>query len=642
MPQNPKGDAERRSVLARLTRNPGVHGSWRAHVAARVRNETLLGFHAVRAVAHLVIAVAVVLAPINATPRDQLIIGIAIAFGGPATIAIAIFAPPGRRHLAGNLFLGVLVMVVCAVQPVLWGGGIVILTAVAIGAIPVESRRVALAQIIFFALGMGAVGWARSAPNWILPLIAFAVMTPSIERYYQRWRLRRAETNRKLEDATNLIRHQAEHDGLTGLITRNVFMSKLQEHLEASEGDDPVAVLVVDVHRFQEVNGVLGHRVGDQLLVVLARRFEQLPFATAAARLGGDEFAFVLVGDQARQPVKHAQAVVAAIEELVQIDRLKLSVSGSVGIAVAPDDGATAEVLMLRADTAMYRAKDAREQVMAFADSEGARVGEQLELGREIEHAIGNGQIELWFQPKIDLATERIVGAEGLARWRHPELGVLTPNRFLPLLNITNDYQAFTDEVIRQGIEFVAQAKRDGAALAVALNLSAMSFLDHGLVDRVATMLETSGVNAAQVTFEITESDILEDVSVNGPVFERLIDLGVELSIDDFGVGYSSLSRLRELPVQELKIDRSFVSRMESDPEDLIIVKAVVDLANVLGHRSVAEGVETLETWDRLREMGCDEAQGYLFGRPMPAAELLERFDANDGVRRFVLDKQRS
>ena len=307
---------------------------------------------------------------------------------------------------------------------------------------------------------------------------------------------------------------------------------------------------------------------------------------------------------------------------------------------MAPNDGLTAEVLMLRADTAMYRAKDARERVMAFADSEGARVGEQLELGREIEHAIGNGQIEVWFQPKIDLATERIVGAEGLARWRHPELGVLTPDRFLPLLDITNDYQAFTDEVIRQGIEFVAATKRDGAGLAVALNLSATSFLDHGLVDRVATLLETSGVDAKQVTFEITESDILEDLSVNGPVFERLTDLGVELSIDDFGVGYSSLSRLRELPVQELKIDRSFVSRMESDPEDLIILKAVVDLANVLGHRSVAEGVETVEAWDRLREMGCDEAQGYLFGRPMPAAELLARYAANDGVRRFVLDSQ--
>ncbi len=589
--------------------------------------------------AHLVIAVAVVLAPINTTPREQLIIGIAIALGGPATIAIAIFAPRGRRHLAGNLFLGVLVMVVCAVQPILWGGGIVVLTAVAIGAIPVESRRVALAQIIFFAVGMGIVGWVRSAPSFVLPLVAFAVMTPSIERYYQRWRLRRAETNRQLEDATKFIRHQAEHDGLTGLITRNVFMSKLQGCLQESDGDQ-VAVLVVDVHRFQEVNGVLGHRVGDQLLVVLARRFEQLSFAAATARLGGDEFAFVLVGDEARQPVKHAHAVIAAIEELVQVDRLKLSVSGSVGIAVAPDDGATAEVLMLRADTAMYRAKDAREQVMAFADSEGARVGEQLELGREIEHAISNGQIELWFQPKIDLATERIVGAEGLARWRHPDLGVLTPDRFLPLLNITSDYQAFTDEVIRQGIEFVVQTKRDGAGLAVALNLSAMSFLDHGLVDRVAAMLETSGVAAEQVTFEITESDILEDLSVNGPVFERLIDLGVELSIDDFGVGYSSLSRLRELPVQELKIDRSFVSRMESDPEDLIIVKAVVDLANVLGHRSVAEGVETVEAWDRLREMGCDEAQGYLFGRPMPAAELLERYTASDGVRRFVLDNQ--
>jgi EAL domain-containing protein (putative c-di-GMP-specific phosphodiesterase class I) len=206
------------------------------------------------------------------------------------------------------------------------------------------------------------------------------------------------------------------------------------------------------------------------------------------------------------------------------------------------------------------------------------------------------------------------------------------------LFSITNDYQAFTDEVVRQGIEFAALTQREGAGIGVALNLEATSFLDHGLVDRVAGMLEASGLRASNLTFEITESNILEDLTVHGPVFERLTALGVDLAIDDFGVGYSSLSRLRELPVQELKIDRGFVSRMESDAEDLIIVKAVVDLANVLGHRSVAEGVETIEAWDRLREMGCDQAQGFLFGRPMPPQEFLERYAANDGVRRFTLD----
>ena len=614
----------------------------RERLADRARNETLLGFHAVRGVAHLIIAVMITVVPFGPTLGERLIVAAVVAIAGPATFVIAVVAPAGRRHLAGNLFLGLLAMVISAVLPELWGGAIVVLTAVAIGAIPVEQRGIALAQVAFFAIGMGLVGWIRSASGWVLPLVAFVVMTPSIERYYQRWRLRQAETNRQLADATELIRHQAEHDGLTGLITRNVFVAQLREHLELADAAHPVAVFVVDVNRFEQVNDVLGHEVGDQLLVLLARRFARLPFPAAVARFGGDEFAFALTGVEARQARDRAEAVVAVVEELVQVDRLKLSVSASVGIAIAPEDGMTPEILIARADTAMCRAKDARCAVMPFVDSDSARVGEQLELGIELEHAIRDGQIEVWFQPKIDLASERVVGAEGLARWRHPEQGVLSPDRFLPLLNITSDYQAFTDEVIRQGIEFAANTKSDGAGMSVALNLSAKSFVDHGLPDRVSTMLEVGGVAASKLTFEITESDILEDLSVNGPVFAGLIELGLELSIDDFGVGYSSLSRLRELPVQELKIDRSFVSRMETDAQDLIIVKAVVDLANVLGHRSVAEGVETVEAWDRLREMGCDQAQGYLFGRPMPAAEFVAVYAASDGVRRFVLDDVRA
>lgn len=636
-PQKCLPHADDNNVFVRLGRNPQTSSPWRDQVAERMRSESLLGFHAIRVAAHLIVAVVIVVMPVDGGVGQRLAVAAAVALAGPATFAIAVAAPAGRRDLAGNLFLGLLGMTISAVLPVLWGASMVVLTAIAIGAIPLETRRVALTQVGFFAIGMGIVGWWRAVPHWFLPLIAVVVMTPSVERYYQYWRRRRAETNQQLADATELIRHQAEHDGLTGLITRAVFVAGLRRSLEHVSETDPVAVLGIAINRRQYVNEILGHEVGDQVLVVLARRFERLPFAAAVTRLGGDEFAIALTGTDASRATEHALAVLSVIEELVQVDRLKLSVSATVGIALAPQDGATAEVLIAHADTAKYRAKDARPPIMTFAESQGARAGDQFQRGIELDQAIRDGQIEVWFQPKIDLATERVVGAEGLARWRHPSQGVLSPDRFLSLLSITSDYQAFTDEVIRQGIAFAATTNVEGAGIAVALNLAAMSFVDHGLPDRVEAMLDASGVPPNQLRFEVTESEIIEDLSVNGPVFERITKLGIELSIDDFGVGYSSLSRLRELPVQELKIDRSFVARMESDPEDLIIVKAIVDLANVLGHRSVAEGVETVEAWERLREMGCDEAQGYLFGRPMPAAEFVAAYAATDGVRRFVL-----
>ena len=442
----------------------------------------------------------------------------------------------------------------------------------------------------------------------------------------------------ELAMATRLIRHHADHDDLTGLVTRNVFLARLDELIGECSEVEPLAVLLVDLDRFKDVNEVLGHRVGDRLLALLARRFDQLPFVDSVARLGGDEFAFALGGAGAEQAARRARDVVATIEELIQVDRLKLSVSGTVGVAVAACDSLDARSLMMRADMAMCRAKTQGRRVAVYDDGDDGLAGERIALGSELEAAIAAGQIEVWFQPKVDLATERVVGAEGLARWRHPDLGLLTPNRFLPLLSVSGAYQVFTDEVLRQGIEFAARSRAEAAPLSVAVNLNAVSFFDHGLADRVRSMLDFADVDPSQLTLEITESDILADLSVHGPVFERLTSLGVDLSIDDFGVGYSSLSRLRRLPVQELKIDRSFVARLEEDPEDLIIVKAVVDLANVLGHRSVAEGVETIETRDRLRDLGCEHAQGYLFGRPVPPDEFLATFRAADGVRRMALD----
>ncbi|MEM7091587.1 MAG: bifunctional diguanylate cyclase/phosphodiesterase [Actinomycetota bacterium] len=707
--------------------------------------ESGTNFPIVRAVANVLLAVLTLILPFEASMLERTVVAGLIMVNLIVTHAVDRRVGRAGQNRVPNVMIMVIVAVITSIIPVLWMAGVVVLVALAIGTVPVESRLGAMVLVALAAVLLAAVGISRGIDYWYLPIAAFVILAPAVERYHAQWRLERAETDRRYDTlvetaglffweldpatgrlvsitgntmrtlgrraedvvgmhsdelvvdrsrfmdalsaariepegdgvfavfdlrhesggsvpfrhrlrvsestgfiqgvameitelalATRLIRHQAEHDDLTGLVTRNVFITQLAERLDQCSEQDPVAVLLVDLNRFKELNDVLGHRIGDQVLSMLARRFEQLDFVDSASRLGGDEFAFLLAGPEAHRAAQRALEIVEAIEELVMIERLTLSVSASVGVAVAPFDGQSSDVVMMRADTAMYRAKDAQERVVQFSESRGARVGEQLALSQELASAIENGQIELWFQPKIDLNTERVVAAEGLARWRHPELGLLTPDRFLPVLSVSGDYQAFTDEVIRQGIHFAAQTDREGAPIDVAVNLSAMSFFDRGLAERVSRMLRDAGVPPRRLTFEITESDILEDLSVHGPVFESLTRLGIDLSIDDFGVGYSSLSRLRKLPVQELKIDRSFVMGMVTDPEDLIIVKAVVDLASVLGHRSVAEGVETAEAWDRLREIGCDLAQGYYMSRPIPGDEFLRTHQPNGGVRRFV------
>lgn len=731
-------------MVTRLWRSWRTSRTTREQMADRVRIETGRNFFVIRAVATVALAVLIVVLPFDADMVERLIAAFAVIAVVPATIIIERWVPAHRVDVAINATVALVIMGIAAAFPFLWVGGFVVLSALAVGSIPLESRTVSLTQVALFGCGMGLVAWIRDLDAWVVPVMALLTIGPTIELYYSQWREHREETDRRydtlvetaglffwemdpttdrmisitgntersigwstetvtgmdwadlvsdysrfenvvdtlradlargghfalfdmkhksghdvpfrhrvridpatgfiqgaameiseLAQATRLIRHQAEHDGLTGLITRNVLISRLSEALETCTPATPVAVLMVDLNRFKEVNDILGHRVGDQVLAILSRRFEAIESIDCVSRLGGDEFAFVCVDDDALSAARVATEVITVIEELIQVDHMKLSISASIGIAVAPDDGLTIDQLMMRADTAMYRAKNANQRIVQFAESHDARVGEQVALSAELRQAITGGQIELWFQPKVDLATERVIGAEGLARWRHGELGLLTPDRFISLLSVSGEYQAFTDEVIHQGVRFIANSIREGAPIGVAVNLSAMSFFDHDLADRIAALLDTYSVPAQLLTLEITESDILEDLSIHMPVFDRLTDLGVELAIDDFGVGYSSLSRLRRLPVHELKIDRSFVMGMVSDPEDLIIVKAVVDLAGVLGHRSVAEGVETKEAWDRLREMGCDVAQGYFFGRPMEGSVFFERFGAADGVRRF-------
>ncbi len=382
---------------------------------------------------------------------------------------------------------------------------------------------------------------------------------------------------------------------------------------------------MIDLDRFKEVNDTLGHPVGDRLLQILAERFtEALPGADVVARLGGDEFAVLLTGGVTRaEAVMAARKIARATEQKMEIDRVKLSISPSIGVVLAPEHGTTADEIIRHADIAMYDAKRRGEAVRVFESTPDDLTLDRLTLSAAISSALSNDQFELWYQPKFCLQTRAIVGAEALARWRHPERGMLQPSQFLELISLAGEYHRFTDQVLEQGIATAAHCIERGHTIEMAVNLSSLSFFDQRLPARLDAQLRHYGLDPRRFTLEITEADILDEAGSHFGVFDRLQELGVGISIDDFGTGYSSLVRLRELPVTEVKLDRSFVSNLHRDPEDMIIVQTVVDLALALGHRTVAEGVEIEATAELLASIGCETAQGFLFAKPMPIDHFL-------------------
>lgn len=433
-----------------------------------------------------------------------------------------------------------------------------------------------------------------------------------------------------LAEATETIRFQAEHDALTGLYNRSVLAERLGQATRSMTADEPIAVLMLDLNRFKEVNDTLGHQVGDRLLQILAERFRKaLPDAKVVTRLGGDEFAVLLTDDVSRASALEAARKIATVtERKLEIDRLELSVSASIGVVLGPEHGATADELLSHADIAMYAAKRKGESVEVFKSMPKDLSLERLTLSASVGSALGAGEFELWYQPKISLETKAVVGAEALARWRHPYRGMLQPSEFLELIGLSGEYHRFTDQVLEDGIIASARCRDRGHSIEMAVNLSLLSFFDQHLPDRLAEQLDVYGVSPHHFTLEVTESDMLDEAGAHSGVFSRLQELGVGISIDDFGTGHSSLVRLKELPVTELKLDRSFVTSLEVDSEDMIIVRTIVKLAAALGLRTVAEGVESEATAELLQSIGCQAAQGFLFAPPMPVDEFLAFLDA--------------
>jgi diguanylate cyclase (GGDEF)-like protein len=419
--------------------------------------------------------------------------------------------------------------------------------------------------------------------------------------------------------------HQSLHDALTGLPNRTLFRDRIEQAITTGcRRDTTSAVMLIDLDHFKEINDTLGHHAGDRLLEEVAHRLEaSLGEQDTVARLGGDEFGVLL--PSLRRPGDAnvvARQLLAGLREPFLIEGLTLEVDASIGMACHPAHGTGVETLIQRADIAMYSAKEGGGGHAMFEPRLDRFSPRRLSLAGGLRQAIQNGEITLFFQPKAQLEGGEIVGVEALARWEHPRLGLVGPSEFVPIAEQTGLITPLTSHVLDAALRQVREWNDQGRELTVAVNLSARSFLDAQLALEIPRLLAKWDVDARLLELEITESMLMLDPGRAQAVLERLSRIGLTLSVDDFGTGYSSLANLKRLPVDVIKIDKSFVMDMAIDASDAAIVRSTIDLAHNLGLRVVAEGVESHQAWTRLKELGCDLGQGFYVSRPLPAADL--------------------
>ena len=427
------------------------------------------------------------------------------------------------------------------------------------------------------------------------------------------------------------LRHQALHDALTDLPNRALLYERLESALvKAREERSTVAFLLMDLDRFKEVNDTFGHHFGDVLLKQVALRVRnQTKESDTVARLGGDEFAVVLpnAGD-ANGAAATARRILNALEQPFVVEGQVLEVGASIGIALHPRHGSDARTLMRCADVAMYAAKQTNIGYSFHSHEHESRSPDQLALVVEMRGAIERHEFELYYQPKMHLRSGLMTRAEVLLRWNHPRRGTLAPAQFVPIAERTGLIKSITDWILDRALMQVAKWHEGGAPIHVAVNISAKSLQEQSLPSKVQMLLDKWRVDPRFLKIEITESSIMADPAHALAILAMLQSMGVRLSVDDFGTGYSSLTHLRQLPIDEIKIDKSFVTGMATSDADAAIVRTVIDLAHNLGKQVCAEGVESERTYEMLREMGCDLAQGYWISHPRPA-EALRRWLAD-------------
>jgi diguanylate cyclase (GGDEF)-like protein/PAS domain S-box-containing protein len=438
-----------------------------------------------------------------------------------------------------------------------------------------------------------------------------------------------------LDDITDTRRYQdelgrqANYDTLTGLPNRNLLTDRVDHAISRAERmGNTIAICVIGLDQFGRVNESLGHAAGSELLQAAAARLQaRLRAVDTVARLTGDEFAVVLVDETTETGIAHqVQRMLEGFAEAFAVREREIFISASVGVALFPPDGANTEALLKRAEIAMHRAKEQGGGAFQMFTSEmDARVAERMALESHLRRALERDELLLHYQPQADLESNLICGAEALARWRHPELGMVSPARFIPLAEETGLIVPIGDWVLRTACAQASAWKRTGLGpVRISVNISARQFRQPDLPGAVEAALRDTGLDAGDLELELTESIIMQDIEHVIGVMRELKNMGVMLAIDDFGTGYSSLSYLKRFPVDRLKIDQSFVRDIITDRDAQAITQAVISLGQTLGIRVIAEGVETAKQRDLLAERGCHEIQGYLIAKPMPAEEFID------------------
>jgi diguanylate cyclase (GGDEF)-like protein len=436
-----------------------------------------------------------------------------------------------------------------------------------------------------------------------------------------------ARRTQELTDANNRLRQQATIDSLTSLPNRSLLYERLEHEIKRSmAASADMALFLIDLDGFKNINDTFGHHIGDTLLEQVGPRLRRaVRSRDLVARLGGDEFAVLLpdVGDR-HKATERAGSILEALREPFGVAEQQVALGASIGIAMSPAHGTDASTLLRCADVAMYVSKDRQRGPEVYRADLDRHSPERLSLLSELRSGIEADELVLHYQPQIELTGDSLKRVEALVRWQHPRRGLLSPGEFIPLIELGHLVELLTDWVIRRALADCARWQRTGLDVDVAVNVPPRLLRHSDFTDRLLDLLSEQRLSTSRLTLEVTESSLLADIEHAQPVFEHIRGLGVRMSIDDFGTGFSSFTHLRRLPVDEIKIDRSFVSQMTSHPEDGAIVRSTIDLGTSIGRTIVAEGVEDEQTLQLLRRLGCNLAQGYHFARPMPLPRLLD------------------
>jgi diguanylate cyclase (GGDEF)-like protein len=428
----------------------------------------------------------------------------------------------------------------------------------------------------------------------------------------------------RLKELYGSLESLAFTDPLTKLPNRTLFHDKLQQAIEEARRDyKPFALFLMDLDRFKDINDTLGHQVGDMLLQQVAARLRsKLRDIDTVARMGGDEFAILLPAVNDKHATMAARMLLQALRTPFRIEEQSLDIGASIGIALYPDHGVDANILIQRADVAMYAAKHANSGHAFYDSTQDQHNPTRLTLLGELRHAVEQEQFVLYFQPKVNLKTSRVTGVEALVRWNHPRENLMLPDTFIPLLEQTGMIRSLTPWVLNESLRQGQLLQDQGVPISISMNLSVRDLLDPYLADAFAEQLAALQISPRWLELEITESAVMTEPERALGMLTRLSAMGLRIAIDDFGTGYSSLSYLKKLPVNTIKIDKSFVIGMVRDENDAAIVRTSIDLAHNLKLEVVAEGVENEETLKHLSELGCDTAQGHYISRPLTADEL--------------------